>query len=285
MRYVQRDASVLEGLIPRMDDMLDQVCGRLACPPQPIFVAFDISPDSLSGLADFSYGFDDSGFILGLVSPHVIGLPADAGSRDELYRVIGTRVVQALVYEASGRRLNMRYGASQEIVRWELTRAGLAGPFITPAITRALAGVLRTSVEQPLRTLPLQSSSIGMEAAPREALMPLALAFIEQRMGTGSVTRLIPAIPSSRTLGDAIRQALNVDPATLESDWQSYLRRQANFSQAEQLPAVEPSHSLPDGKWLAQTYGEGGVWLGTPDRSSVRQLVEGMNCISVAWRP
>ncbi len=288
MRYVQRDASVLEGLIPRMDDMLDQVCSRLACPPQPIFVAFEISPDSLSRLADFSYGFDDSGFILRLVSPHVIGPPADVRSRDELYRVIGTRVVQALVYESSRRRLNMGYWASQEIVRWELTRAGLAGPFITPAITRALAGVLRTSVEQPLRTLPLQSSSIGMDAAPREALMPLALAFIEQRMGTGSVTRLIPAIPSSRTLGDAIRQALNVDPATLESDWQSYLRRQANSMQAEQLPPLEPSHSPPDGELALSCTAGGGndslirIWA---DGTGLIQALDVPYLSQPAWSP
>jgi len=131
MRYTQRDASVLEGLIPRMDEVLGRVCGQLPCPPQPIYMAFENAPDSLDHLSDMA--FESDGFSLSFVSPHLIGLPADARSRDELYRVIGTRAVQALVYEASGRHLNMQYWASQEIMRWELTRAGLAGPFITPA--------------------------------------------------------------------------------------------------------------------------------------------------------
>ena len=52
-----------------------------------------------------------------------------------------------------------------------------------------------------------------------------------------------------------------------------------------------PSYGLwdwsPDGKWLAaaQIEGETGVWLVTPDRAYMRPLAEGMNCISVAWRP
>jgi len=38
------------------------------------------------------------------------------------------------------------------------------------------------------------------------------------------VERLIPAMRGSTTLGDAIHTALQVDPATLESAWQNYLR-------------------------------------------------------------
>jgi Tol biopolymer transport system component len=288
MRYTQRDASVLEELIPRMDEILGRVCDQLPCPPQPVYVTFENAPDSFDHLSDLA--FESDGFSLSFVSPHLIGLPADARSRDELYRVIGTRVVQALVYEASGRHLNMRYWASQEIVRWELTRAGLAGPFITPAITRALAAVLRTSVEQQLRTLPLQSISIGMAASPREALMPLALAFIEQRMGTGSVTHMLPAIPSSRTLGDAIRQALNVDPATLESGWRSYLRQQANSVQAEQLPTVEPSHSPPDGELAlscaTDNMNTASIWRIRTDGRGLTQITSGGQMTWLAsWSP
>jgi len=66
--------------------------------------------------------------------------------------------------------------------------------------------------------------------------MPLALEFIEQHVGAGSVTRMIPAIPSSRTLGDAIGRALNVDPASLESGWQSYLRQQATLCRLRSHP-------------------------------------------------
>jgi len=246
MRYTQRDASMLEGLIPRMDEVLGRVCDQLPCPPQPIYVTFENTPDALGRLSDLA--FESDGFSLRFVSPHLIGVPADARSRDELYRVIGTRVVQALVYEASGQHLNMQYWASQEIMRWELSRAGLAGPFITPAVTHALAALLRSGMTQPLRTLPLQSNSIGTGASLREAQMPLAFEFLEQYVGTGSVARLIPVIPSSRTLGDAIRSALDLDPATLESGWQSYLRQQANTVQVAQLPTVEPSVSPPDGE-------------------------------------
>jgi len=246
MRYTQRDASVLEGLIPRMDEILGHVCDQLPCPPQPIYATFENTPDALGRLSDLA--FESDGFSLNFVSPHLIGVPADERSRDELYRVIGTRVVQALVYEASGQHLNMQYWASQEIMRWELTRAGLAGPFITPAIRRAVAVLLRSGMVQPLRTLPVQSNSIGTGTSLREAQMPLAFEFIEQYVGTGSVARLIPAIPSSRTLGDAIRRALDMDPATLESGWQNYLRQQADSVQAAQPPTVEPSFSPPDGE-------------------------------------
>jgi Tol biopolymer transport system component len=43
----------------------------------------------------------------------------------------------------------------------------------------------------------------------------------------------------------------------------------------------------PDGQWLAvaQLSEDKGVWLVTPDLSSIRQLAERMNCVSVAWRP
>ena len=288
MRYTQRDASVLEGLIPRMDEILGRVCDRLPCPRQPIYMTFENTPDALSHLLYLA--FENDGFSLSFVSPHLIGLPADARSRDELYRVIGTRVVQALVYEASGRHLNMQYWASQEIIRWELSRAGLAGPFITPAVTRALAVLLRSGMVQPLRTLPVQSNSIGTGASLREAQMPLALEFIEQYVGTGSVARLIPAIPSSRTLGDAISKALDLDPATLEPGWQSYLRQQADSVQAEQLPTVEPSHSPPDGELAlscsTDNMGSLAIWRVRTDGTGLAQITsEGGNIMMTAWSP
>jgi Tol biopolymer transport system component len=284
MRYTQRDASVLEGLIPRMDAALERVCGQLPCPPQPIYMTFENTPDALGRLSDLA--FESDGFSLSFVSPHLIGLPADAHSRDELYRVIGTRVVQALVYKASGQHLNMQYWASQEIMRWELSRAGLAGPFITPAVTRALAVLLRSGLVQPLRTLPVQSNSSGTGTSLREAQMPLALEFIEQYVGTGSVARLIPAIPSSRTLGDAIRRGLDLDPATLEAGWQSYLRQQADSAQAAQLPTVEPSVSPPDGELALSCSVDNmdslAIWRVRTDGSQQRQITQGD---PIAWFP
>ena len=120
--------------------------------------------------------------------------------------------------------------------------------------------------------------------------MPLALAFIEQHVGTGSVTHLLPAIPSSRTLGDVIRQALNVDPASLESGWQSYLRQQADSVQAAQSPAVEPSVSLPDGELamscLTDNMGSLAIWRVRTDGTGLAQITsEGGNIMMTAWSP
>jgi len=58
-------------------------------------------------------------------------------------------------------------------------------------------------------------------------------------------------------------------------------------SQSVMLPSIGHWDWSPDGKWLAaaQMYGEGGVWLVTPDLTSMRQLAVGMSCINVAWKP
>jgi hypothetical protein len=57
--------------------------------------------------------------------------------------------------------------------------------------------------------------------------MSFALAFLEQTLGSNTVERLIPAIGTSATLGEAIQTALQVDPATFEAAWQSYLKEAA----------------------------------------------------------
>ena len=54
--------------------------------------------------------------------------------------------------------------------------------------------------------------------------MSFALAFLEQTVGSGTVERLIPAIGTSATLGEAIQTALEVDPGTFEEAWKDYLR-------------------------------------------------------------
>jgi hypothetical protein len=113
--------------------------------------------------------------------------------------------------------------ASQVIMQWELARVGLAGPFITQATRAALTAQLEAGVTRPLATLSLRSNSFRVEASGA-AMMSLAFAFLDQSQGTGSVERLIPAMRNSATLGDAIHTALQVDPETLESAWQNYLR-------------------------------------------------------------
>lgn len=252
LAYAQRDAAFVEPLIPRLDDLLERVCVRLICPSQPVYISFENSSEALASLSDFSYGLEN-GFILRLPSPHLFGLPADVLSHDELYRAVGTRVVQALLTsrEMYGRRLNMSYLSSQELVRWELAQVGLAGPFINEAITRTLVSGWPVAAWPPLGALLLRSNRVGVEAAPGEAFMPLAFDFLEQQFGTDAVTRLLPALVStrSRTLGDAIGSTLRVNPATLELAWQKYLRMRAG------LPT-------PEGR--------------------TAQLLQGFN---VAWRP
>jgi hypothetical protein len=76
---------------------------------------FENLAELLARVSDFSYGFDD-GVMIKPPSPHLIGLPTDAPSRDELNRVVGVGLVQALVYEASGRRLDINYVSAREIV-------------------------------------------------------------------------------------------------------------------------------------------------------------------------
>ena len=122
-----------------------------------------------------------------------------------------------------GETCTMNRLASQVIMQWELARVGLTGPFITQATRAALTAKLEAGVTQPLATLSLRSNSFRVDASGA-AMMSLAFAFLDQSQGTGSVERLIPAMRNSTTLGDAIHTALQVDPETLESAWQNYLR-------------------------------------------------------------
>jgi len=128
-----------------------------------------------------------------------------------------------VVSQAFGRNLTMNRLASQVIMQWELARVGLTGPFITEATKYALAAELEADVKQPLATLSLRSNSFRINTSDT-AMMSLAIAFLDQTLGTGSVERLIPAMRNSTTLGDAIHTALQVDPETLEPAWQNYLR-------------------------------------------------------------
>jgi len=233
-RYLRRDADVIEPLVPHMDALLARVCDRLPCPPQPIYVVFENSSDALASLTDFTYGFTDHSFQLRFPSPQLFGVPADAPSREEFYRALGARVVQALVYEASNGDLRLALAVWQEVVRWELARAGLAGPFVTGELT----ATLRTTAWWQLSAIPLRASSRNPSTGlpERNVMLPLAFVFLEQQVGPDSVSRLIPSIGTSTNLGEAINKSLNVNAASLEAAWRKFLQKQADYSLAESGP-------------------------------------------------
>ena len=231
--YYQRDADIVEPLIPQMDDLVARLCTPLPCPSQ-VSVVFENSASSGQGFFGGT-GFDSFArpgrdffggggqATLRFPSPHLLALPTDTNSRDELYRAFEIRLAQMVVSQAFGRNLYANRLASQAIIQWELARVGLTGPFITQATRAALTAKLEAGVTQPLATLSLSPNSFRVDASGA-AMMSLAFAFLDQSQGTGTVERLIPAMRGNTTLGDAIHTALQVDPATLESAWQNYLR-------------------------------------------------------------
>jgi Tol biopolymer transport system component len=223
--YWQRDADLLEPMLQRMDQMLEQVCGALTCPAQRITIAFENTADSLAQFSDCPRGFDD-GFTVRFPSPQLTGFPADECSCDELYRAVGTRIVQALV-EVSGPQLDMSQPAAQAILQSELARAGLVGPPVTEETRRALGAALWADWS-PLRVIPLHSSASKQDMHPAQVVLPLALAFLEEHFGPGTVARLVPKVAND-TLGQAIQAGLDVDPATLESAWLMYTLEQAGW--------------------------------------------------------
>jgi WD40 repeat protein len=273
--YFQRDASLIEPLAPRLDGIMQRICDALPC-PWLLPVTFENTADSLANLSDFSYGYDDTG--LKLPSPHLIGLPADVPSREELYRAYETRLVQALVFEASGRRLNMNYLSSEEFVRWELAQVGLTGPFINEAITRTLL-TAPAVVRQPVSTISFRTTS-GLDASPGEAVLPLAYDFLEQQLGAGSVTRLLPALASSRvgTLGEAISLTLHVNPTLLELAWQRYLQER---TRPDLQPSVRPSP--PDGELVLECSTDGTfLWRIRTDGTGLARISPQ---IAMSWAP
>ena len=229
--YYQRDASIVEPLIPQMDDLVARLCAPLSCPSQ-VSVVFENSVNPGRGF----FGGSDSGFArqgrdffgggqttVRLTSPHLLALPTDTQSRDESYRAFEIRLAEMMIFQAYGRNLYTNRPASQAIVQWELARVGLTGPFITQATRDALTAKLEAGGTPPLAALPLRPNSFQADASST-AMMSLAFAFLDQSQGAGAVERLIPAMRRSMTLGDVIHTALGVDPATLESAWQNYLR-------------------------------------------------------------
>lgn len=232
--YFQRDADAIEPLIQHLDSLLDHTCASLSCPTQ-VMVSIDTSPETLTRLAYLAYGYDGESLALRYPSPHLLGLPVDAPSRDELRRALERHVIQTLLYRASEERLVMDYEAVQELVRWELTQAGLADSFITPEITRSLAATLQTGAWQPLETIPLQLRASDLPSTT-QLVMPLALAFVEEQFGPGSVSSLVPAMGTNLMLGGAIRETFGQDPATLRVPWWKYLRQQAGMPVLDSIP-------------------------------------------------
>jgi hypothetical protein len=220
--YYQRDADVVEPLISRMDDLVTRLCSPLAC-PSPITVVFENS----LGFGGGFYG--NRSATVRLPSPHLIALPTDTRSRDELYRALETRLVRTLVFQASGFGPNMNRRASLEIVQWELARMGLAGPLVTNDTRHSLANELRSGSSLPLEIIPLHSNSARLDTSS-DTMLSLAFAFLEDTFGAGTVERLIPAMGTSATIGDAIRAALSVNPNTLDRTWREYLREQASLA-------------------------------------------------------
>jgi Tol biopolymer transport system component len=237
--YWQRDVDLFEPMMPRIDGMLERVCDSLACPPQPVHIAFENTAGSLAQLSDCTRGFDEA-FTVRFPSPQLVGVPADKCSCDELYRAVGTRIVQALVYEASGRQLDMSHPTAQAILQRELARAGLAGPPLAEE-TRHAIGAAVWAGWSPLRVIPLHSSLSEKDRGPAVSLLPLALAFVEEHFGPGSVARLIPMMTSD-TLGQAIQKGMDVDPTTLESAWLMYTLQQAGV----RVDGV--AHPVPEGE-------------------------------------
>ena len=265
--YHQLDAAIVEPMIPHLDGLYEQLCAPLSCPEQVTvtfsnavntrrgFLAGNgvgnpnrFGQDFLGGSGpgnsprssqDFQGGnglgnsvrpgrgnAGDGSAAVRLASPYVVALPTDAASRDQVYRVFEVQLARTLVNQTLGRNLYVNRQASQAIVQWELARVGLAGPFITQANQSTLAAKLESGVEPPLATIPLRPTFSTADSS-NQVIASFAFVFLEQTVGGGTVERLIPALGTSATLGEAIRTTLGVDPQTFEQAWQSYLKNAA----------------------------------------------------------
>jgi hypothetical protein len=262
--YHQLDAGIVEPLLPRLDDVFARLCASLSCPSQVSVVfdtsvslrrgflgGNDLNSnrsrqDSLGGNGPGNFNGSRQDFFGGnglgnmprldrgslgengpvtlrFSSPYAMALPTDANSRDVVYRVFESQLARTLVSQALGRNLYTNRLASLAIAQWELARVGLVSSFLTPSNRDALVAKLESGVSQPLATITLRSTSPRIDTSD-QAIMSFAFAFLEQTLGSGTVERLIPAIGTSATLGEAIQTTLQVDPGTLEGAWQSYLK-------------------------------------------------------------
>jgi WD40-like Beta Propeller Repeat len=253
MLYWQCDADWLKPLIPYMDKVLERACTHLPCPSQPLYVVFDHDIESLERLTDPAQ-LDING-TLHLPSPHLLGMPTDKCSRDELYRAIAIKVIEALLDKASDQQLDTSHPAWQTILHWELAQAGLAASPVTQ-VTAQNEDTSFWKIWRPLSAISLQPRTAQAADAQPDSLLPLALSFIEEQYGAGAVARLTPAA-SQPTLGQAIREGLGINPAMLESAWLSFARGQACLATHDASPLLPASELVLE---YAPERERSGIW-------------------------
>jgi Tol biopolymer transport system component len=222
--------------------------------------------------------------MLSLPSPQFLGIPAGQAAQDEFARMVGARIVQALVFETANRRLDLSNFPPRVLLQWELSKAGLDGPFITAEMTRTLAGILQAGTWPPLGSLSLRARS-SAAAAPTAsvedaALIASAFAFLERQFGPGAVERLIPAMQSNATLGEAINTVWKINAASLEPARVAFWRRQVG------LPAVQAPPPSGDLALLcAPTRNTTAILRGRADGTGYFSTLEGPGLSLPMWSP
>jgi len=114
--------------------------------------------------------------------------------------------------------------------------------------------------------------------------LPLALSFFQDQLGAGSVWRLVREMDTVTTMGDAIKQALRVNPATLEPTWQRYLRAAAG------LPTLgEAAPDVPRGTLALRCMndkGKSSIWLVNTDGTELAQIsADDQDAWMPVWSP
>jgi len=262
--YHQLDASIIEPMIPHLEDVFARLCASLTCPSQ-VSVVFDNTYIPRRGFVGGNgagntnrSGQDPFGNGLGNVPRSGQGFFGEnglgnfprldrgflGGDGPVTLRLLSPYVM-ALPTDANSRGEVYRVFESQlartlvfqafgrnlymnRLASQEIVQWELARVGLAgPFITEATKQVLITQLEAG-STQPLATISLRSSSfrvdTSDAAMMSLAFAFLDQSQGTGTVERLIPAMRDSTTLGDAIHTALQVDPGALESAWQNYLR-------------------------------------------------------------
>ncbi len=269
--YFQRDASLAEPLVSQADEIIASVCSAFPCPRRATIV-FGTSPEAMSGVI---LGNAQGDLALAIPSPHLWGIPADDGSRQEFYRAIKLWLVKGLIGQIVGERA-MRYASFDQVVRWEQARLNLVAPFISSELTRALAAELESGAWRPLDLI-----SLGWQANQstlQQVVLPLSLAFVEEQFGPGSLARLTPRIASEPSVGSAISATFGIDPTTLDAAWWMYLHQQAGEPVAFAMPddgeltlVCSPANAGPS------------IWRMHSDGAESGEMVE--NAFSPAWSP
>ncbi len=254
--YFQRDADLIEPLVSQLGETVEQVCDTLPCPPQ-MTITFEAAAETLGRPPGYSFS---EGTTLRLPAPHLLGLPADPNSRDEFYRALKIRVVQALVDRATDGRLQSGSVSAHMAMRWELARVGLSGPWLTGDLTRTLAAALQNGAWYPLETIR------GREPASQlsqDTLTLLAFGFLEEHFGPGSIVRAALAGQPDESVSHLILTVFQADPAALAIEWWKYLRTQAG------RPV---GHVVPSSGELVLTCATRNLWHLRADGTGARRI-------------